>query len=229
MISNDLVYTRELIKMGKPIVPYEAMYPYNRWVNLSDRCADIGTYGMLSPSRTLHPLTSIFGFTYFNLTSVALAQKLVSVEERVAAMGTDQPTDFTVLEMKPAEERKSVVPLIHLLLFERYVRDITFRRAVRKAVDDDLNFDLYRRRKNGVTVSSYFSCWYPELINNLVHMDVTGEVHDFLSNEKDGDRWYLPFLLCSEEEFLENYKVLMDEFNCIYHNPIQGKYWTLVD
>lgn len=223
MIDNDLNLRRKLRKMGDPLTPFSDMYPEETWVNLSGATSEAGMYGILNPTRALHPLTSITGATYFSIAAITMTNILRNKEDKLRVISTGDKIDIRAMDTIPSSQRKSIVPLIHLLLFERYVRDASFRRAIKIASEQYIYMDAHQ--PGHPSTYTYFSGWYPELINNIICCDRTGEPHDFLSNGKDGNKWYMDFLYCEEETFLTAYTELVEQFYEVRDTPILGKYW----
>ena len=88
-IANDLNLYRTPVPIGKELRPFEDIYPEEYWINLSTNSAGLGSYGTLSPTRTLHPMTSIIGITYFSLATVVMSANLSDRDDKIAIISSD--------------------------------------------------------------------------------------------------------------------------------------------
>lgn len=197
--------------MDKEITPYHVTYPHLRWVNLMDSYDNIKAYSKLAPSAQHHPLYSIFGITYTCTHTVVLANLVEDKEERRVLAESSEKAVITNLNLLPESSRISSKPMLLLLILERYVYDLPFRRVIADAVRDNVHFDVYIPR-NGKCYSSFYTYWYPDLINSLVRAHRHKTLDGILSKLPKADNWYLPYLYCSPDEFRSAFKLLIKDF-----------------
>ena len=111
--------------------------------------------------------------------------------------------------------------MLTLLVLERYVYDMSFRRIVEEAAKHNILFDAYIPGNNGECKSGFYTFWYPEIVNSLVRTHSTKDLRKLLADKLPADKdWYLPFIYNSPKEFEDALELLVKDFYKLTHLPL---------
>ena len=214
---------RRSARLGEDVIPYEQAYPNLPWINLLATTRTIEPYTPLAPTTSNHPLSSIIGVTYFSFGAVVMANLLHNVTDRIDVASTLGHVNIRNLPFK-VDGRQSPRTLVYLLLFERYIMDMPFRKVIKRAARLNIHFDAYSHELQDRPTTLYYTNWYPELVNRIVEMEKTGNINHFLSRTKLDTKWYEDFIYCSNNEFCDGYTQLIERFSELRDSPIVSKY-----
>lgn len=206
--ADPVVYNRIIPHDCSEIVPYMTMYPSYTWVNVNRK----GEYNILSPGCEVSPIDSIIGVTYSNLAIVPLANMVKDKELRKLILENGS-IPGSEIELLDASSRSSPFGLVSVLMLERYVRIPEIRRVIGKAARHDIHFDSYR---DGVQPkATYFSRWYPNILNMLVTAHRSGDISTLQKRVKSHKLSQHDKLFCSAEEFDMLFAKLVQDFTAL--------------
>jgi hypothetical protein len=182
----------------------------------------LGRYALFVPTNTELTIDSILGVTYNSIGAMVMSNLLLHKEDRKVVAETEGSVAVRDYQFK-TEGRQSPRVLVYFLLFERYVKDASFRAAVKRASVLNIHFDMYSNEKPGYAITRYYTNWYPEIVNRIIYMDRTNNANHVLKRTALDTKWHTDFIFCSEEEFSENYINLIEQYEAIKNTPVFEK------
>ena len=208
--------------IGEYVEPYDMIYPRLPWINLLSPMKSLGRYALFVPTNTELTIDSALGVKYNSIGAMVMSNLLLHREDRKVVAETRGAITIRDYPFK-TEGRQSPRTLVYFLLFERYVKDTSFRAAVKRASVLNIHFDMYSNEKPGYATVRYYTNWYPEVLNRLIYMDRTGNANHVLKRTALDTKWYTAFIFCSEEEFSESYINLIEQYEAIKNTPVFEK------